>query len=315
MSSKKSVSNVSKEVSTKESVKDVSKKTTTKEAPKPVVNLNTDNLERDMQVIPIESFDFSSIIYSEPANEEIPGGGKARRVKLNYNYGDGKFGPICVQPGRLYSYGVQPNNVDKDGKILVDESTGQPKALTGYKTPLVMTSKEPTEAELANIEFFDNLKFEFQRYATENKAALGKASKSDEAVSDQVSDILFRKKENDEVVAGVAPKLYPSLLYYHKKKDMQTVFYGEGDKPVNPLEVEGAFYMEPTIKIESLWVAAKSINPQVKVYDATIEPVSRGPRKRLAPAGKAVKNVDGGDAGDAGDGDNENGGGAQSDGE
>ena len=289
MSSKKS-----KDVSTKEVAKEVSTKKVQK-------NVVTEKLERDVQVVPIKGFDFSRIMYSEAEVVEIPGGqGKAKRVKINYNYGDGKYGPLNVQPGRKYCFGVQANNIDKDGKILVDDNTKLPKPLTGYKCPLVMSSKEPTEDELESIEFFDNLKLEFQRYAVENKEALGKKSKSDEAVADQVSEVLFRKKENDQIVEGIAPKLYPSLIYFHKNKDMQTVFYNTRDEQVDPLSMTGAFYMEPTIKVESLWIAAKSINPQIKVYDATVEDIQKGPRKRLAPASK-VKSPDPEEGGEAED--------------
>lgn len=255
-----------------------------------ITTTSAENLEKDMQVVPItKDFDFSRIMYSEAKEEKIPGGGLSRRVQINYNYGDGKFGPLCVQTGKVYSYGVQPNNVDKDGKIVIDENTGQPKALTGYKVPLVMLSKgEPTDEELTNVDFFDNLKLEIQRYAVENKEALGKKSKNDDFVSEQVGDILFRKKENDVPIDGYVPKLYPALMYYHKKKEMATVFYGPGDEQIDPLTVEGHFYIEPTIKIESLWVASKTISIQCKLYDATITPISRAPKKRLAPAATKV---------------------------
>lgn len=277
---------------------DKSVKTTGKPTKKPV----SETLEKDIQVIPISDFDASRIIYSEPVKVDIPGGGGARRVNINYKYQDGKFGPLNVQPGRRYCYGVQPNNIDKEGKVVIDEHTNQPKPLTGYKAALVMTSKDPepeVEAQEKEVlDFFDNLVSEFRRYAVENKAALNKGGKSDEAVADQVTEILFRKKdeETQQVVEGYTPKLYPSLLYYHKKQNMETVFYDEKDEQTNPLDLvgTGAFYMTPTIKIDSLWVSKVAINPQVKLYDATVEPIARMPRKRLAPG-----SVPRGDAEDA----------------
>ena len=244
---------------------------------------------REPQVTPTHEFDFSTLVYAEPQKNEIPGGGGYyRRVRLSQIYPDGKIGQPMIQLAKRYSFGVQPNNLDKDGNVIqIDDGHGGKcgKKLTGYKVPIVMTSKEPTEEEEDEVDFFDSLRAEIQRWAVENKKAIGKGSKSDVYVEELVSEILFRKKDKktEEVIEGVSPKLYVNLLYYHNKKEVQTEFWGPGDEKIDPLTQTNHFFIWPTIRLDSIYIGGRAISLQLRLYDATVEPISRGPRKRLAP--------------------------------
>lgn len=271
----------SKTASKKSAVK-TSTTTEKKSAPKDVTQL-----KKDIRLIPREEFDWSRLVYSEPKKTEIPdGSGNYRRVYLNYMYDDNTIGPVIVEFGRKYCFGVQPDNVDKDGKVIKDEH-GKDKSLKGYQVPIVMAnvSKEnptPSETEQAEIDFLDEFRNEVIRYSVENKKAIGKGGKTDVQIEALVSELLYRKKNDEgEVVSDVSPKLYGKLIYFTKSKEVGTKFYGPGDKPVNPLSLKGHFFMYPTIRFDSLYISSK-ISLQHRIYDATVEPTERAPTKRLA---------------------------------
>ena len=269
------------------------KKKSTKNTP---TAIDYSKLERDTRLIPLEEWDWTRVVYSEPQRNEIPdGSGHYRRVRIQYMYDDKTIGPAIVELGKHYCYGVQADNLDKDGKVMVDKSTGKEKALRGYRVPIVMTSQNkntpnPEDWEQREVDFFDDWRAEVIRYATENKKAIGKGAKKDDAFDSMVGEILYRRKDEDgNITEGVAPKLYGNLIYYSNKREVGTTFYGPGDKEVNPLHMTGHFHIYPTIRFDSIFVGGKSISLQHRVYDATVEPISRAPKKRLARPNKMTE--------------------------
>lgn len=265
------------------------KKTTQKSTKKTTKEVNPAQLNKDTQLIPIEDFDFSRIVYSDPKLQDIPdGSGKYRRVHLSYMYDDKTIGPILISLGKKYCFGVQPDNIDKDGKIMKDDN-GKDKPLKGYRAPLVMTSQgkndqQATPEELREVDFFDDLRAEVIRYTIENKKLIGKGAKADSFFQDVVSEPLYRKRDEEgNIIDEYAPKLYTSLIYYSNRKEFGTDFYGPSDKKLDPLQLTNSCYMYPTIRIDSLFVGAKAISIQHRLYDATVEPISRATKKRLAP--------------------------------
>ncbi len=255
---------------------------------KKTATIDYSKLEKDTRLISIDDWDWSRVVYSEPQKNEIPdGSGHYRRVRIQYMYDDKTIGPAIVEFGKRYCFGVQPDNTDKDGKILKDKDTGRDKPLRGYRVPIVMTSQnkntpDATDEEQRDVDFLDDWRAEVVRYSVENKRAIGKGSKNEAQIDALVGKLLYRKEnDNGDIVDGVSPKLYGKIIYYAKSKEVGTTFYGPGDKSVDPLTMTGHFYIYPTIRFDNIFVGAK-ISLQHLVYDATVEPVAREPKKRLA---------------------------------
>lgn len=257
-------------------------------------NVDTSKLTKDTRLIPIDEWDWNRVIYSDVQKMEIPdGSGYFRRVYINYMYDDKTIGPAIADFSKHYCFGVQPDNTDKDGNIMKDKETGKEKPLRGYRVPIVMTSQsqsEPdkvTDVEQQELDFLEDWKNEVIRYAVENKKAIGKGGKSDAALESLVGELLYRKKNDDgEPVDGVSPKFYGNLIYFAKKREVGTHFYGPGDKEVDPLKMTRHFHIQPTVRFDSIFVGGKSISLQHRIYDATVEPIQRTPQKRLARPNK-----------------------------
>lgn len=286
MSSKGKKGKSTKKVSTPEPENENETETTTS-------TVDYSKLSKDIRAVPISEWDWNRLVYSEPQKKEIPdGSGYYRSVRIQYMYDDKTIGPAIVELGKHYCFGVQPDNTDKDGKILKDKQTGKEKQLRGYRVPIVMSNQNknsPTvsDEDQREIDFFDDWKAELVRYATENKKALAKGAVKDfDAIT---SAVLYRKKDDDgNVVEDIAPKLYGNLIYYSNKKEVGTSFYGPGDKSLNPLKMTGHFHIYPNIRFDSIYVA-KGVSLQHRVYDATVEPIERASKKRLArPNSQAV---------------------------
>jgi hypothetical protein len=267
-------------------------KTATKKTVKKNPTVDYSKLNKDTRLIPIEDWDWDRVVYTEPQKNEIPdGSGNYRRVRILYRYDDKTIGPAIVELGKHYCFGVQPDNTDKDGKVIKDD-TGRDKPLRGYRVPIVMTSQNKntpnaTEEEQLEVDFLDDWRTEVVRYATENKQAIGKGAKSEAGIDALVGKLLYRKEGDDgQLIEGVAPKLYGNIIYYAKSKEVGTAFYGPGDKEVNPLSMTGHFYIYPTIRFDNIFIGGKAISLQHRVYDATVEPVERAPQKRLARTNK-----------------------------
>ncbi len=262
-----------------------------KAAKKNSATVDYSKLDKDTRLIPIEDWDWDRVVYSDPQKNEIPdGSGNYRRVRISYRYDNKTIGPAIVEFSKHYCFGVQPDNTDKDGKVVKDKDTGRNKPLRGYRVPIVMTSQnkntpDATDEEQREVDFLDDWRTEVVRYATENKKAIGKGAKNDAGIDALVGKLLYRKEGDDgSLLEDVAPKLYGNIIYYAKSKEVGTAFYGPGDKEVDPLSMTGHFFIYPTIRFDNIFVGGKSISLQHRVYDATVEPVERAPQKRLARA-------------------------------
>lgn len=253
-------------------------------------------LEKSMQIIPIEEFDQERVLYSEPEKKEIPGGkGNYRTVKMRYHHKDGTQGPIIVQLREKWCYGIQPDNLDKDGNVRTDDD-GKPQKMKNYQASMPMYDSKTgvTAEDQMEIDFFDGLHSMGKEFAVANKKKIGKGTKNDSTVKDFVKPILFRKKKPEKELENLeegespflddyCPQLYTKLMYYAKDKKCDTVFYGPGDKELDPRKVEGGFFLIPSVMIDSMYIGDKTITHQHKLYDGTIRFRESRPHKRLAP--------------------------------
>lgn len=288
--------------------KETKAKNTSKKEEAKDTNQNPDfNLPYSMQVIPVEEFDPERIMTSDPAIKDVPppGAGKYRTVKLRYKHNDGTQGPILLQLGEKYCYGVTPDNLDKDGQPRKDKE-GNLLKMRNYQVSMPMHEKNgPNESEQLEIDLLDNLREYAQNYAVTNKKKLGKGPLGSKEISNTVKSILFRKKKSEEEIAELdegdsmyrddyTPQLYSKLIYWAKDKRCDTTFYGPGDKEMDPRKIEGPFFLIPTLQIDSLYIGDK-ISYQHQIYDGTVRFKESRKRERLAPKNTQVETETEGD--------------------
>lgn len=237
---------------------------------------------RDVMSFTTNEFDFNKLVIYDPVLTKTD---KATfyRAKVGYVYPDNTVGAAIYSLGKKYCYGVQADNLDKDGKVLVDKDTGKPQELKGYRAPIVIAGKHPTDQDKIDADFYESLQAHIQKWAFDNRAKFGKAPAKQSAIESLVPFSLWRKKNPDGSFVEDSSKIfYTPLNYYVKDKRCDTVFYDMEDKSIDPLNVKGHCWIVPTVCIASVFLGAKTISPQQKLYDATVELISQGPRKRLA---------------------------------
>lgn len=267
------------------------KKTTTKQTTTETPKQNFSNLKYDVRAVPIEEWDWDRLVYGEPTTKQMPdGSGSYNQVNIKYRYDDEHIGPAIISLGKHYCFGVQPDNLDKTGNVIMNDGVEKP--LKGYKIPIVMVDdiKNVKDTEQTELDFFDAWQSEVARFVSENKAALGYAKKSDAIIEELVTDVLYRKKDaTGDYDETIPPKLYSSLIYYSNKREVGTVFYGPGDKEVNPLNMTDNFHICPTIRFDYIFISSKKISLKTRIYDATATPLPPREKKRLAPVNTAVE--------------------------
>jgi len=295
MPKESSTSSKSKKESTSATTKETKKSTTSTK------DITPEQREKDEQLVDISEFDFDKLVISNVAKKENKFlGGFYRQSKLNYIYPNGKIGPLLVQFGKRFCFGVQPNNIDREGKIKKDKA-GAPLSVTGYQVCLPMLSKDaPTDEERQVVEFLDNLKNYIQQWCVQNKKAVGMGKDPDGLVESKVGDILYRKKTEDgEYEDGYTPRLYIDLIYYSSNNSCETKFYGPNDSEIDPRSLVGKkfFNVIPTVRFDTIDVRAK-IAIKYKLYDGTVELQESGTKKRFAPKNNTTQTEGGGDDGE-----------------
>ena len=245
-------------------------------------------MKEDIQAVPVAEWDWSRVVYSKPIQKETQdGSGNFRRVKIQYMYDDHTIGPAIVSLQRHFSYGVQADNVDKDGNVKKD-SMNNPVPLKNYQVPIVMSNLKDdnpviTDEEQMEIDFLDQFREEVTRYAIENKKLIGQGAKKDAHIEAAISNILWRKTlPSGDYDESKSPVFYTKLKYFAKSNVCHTPFYGPGDTEMDPLKVKGSFKITANIHFDNIFINSKTIALQHRIYDATIEPNTSGPQKRLA---------------------------------
>lgn len=258
-------------------------------------NVDPKSLERDEQVIDYQNFDFKRLVFSI-APEKNVNNNIFKRIYTSYIYDNGKLGPIFLQPGKRYSYGVQANNVDQEGNVKKNDK-GEEVKNDGFRATVELCGKDETsESEQEFIDFLEDLRNAFADYIIQNKKQLYKKKIADDDIRAQVKRIYNVKQkkvkmtdeEGDEYFDEVddpsaKPRMYLPLGK-NKSGQIDCDFYGPGDKQVKHTDISGCV-MEPTIKIWNIFVGKKDshMTPQSQLHDATVYPAGfSGPKKRLA---------------------------------
>jgi hypothetical protein len=283
------------------------KKTKSAPAARVFNNINDfKHFKRDSESIPVENVNWDWVVMSAPKKGDR-GGSVGYDIYYNYLYD----GPTGNRIGKMYvtfinesdvknnklmvCYGIQANNIDKDGKPMIVKETGLPMKLSGYRAPIVVTSQTPenpnvSDSEQARIDFLNKLNSFTMEWLIQNKSAYGKTSLADEKIPGLMSELLFYSKNKEqEIIENKSPTLYTNLNWFAKNREkqdipcMETTFYGPGDVSVNPLDpkYKSVFFIDPVLCIDRISIGAK-ISIKHYIHDATVFPLDRMPKKRLA---------------------------------
>ena len=232
------------------------------------------------QLISAINYDTDSMIFSEPQQGSVPGGGPSinfSRINISTKNPDGTLGELVIPTGRLFSFGVSENTNPDTGKV------------NGWTLPLCLWNRDgATPDEKAWTDTFDKIVERCIDHIIDNKEEL---DKFDLERSDlKKFNPLYWKKEKRMVNGkpqmvipdGVGPTLYSKLIYSRKNENFITKFYDVNDNPIDPLEMIGKYcWTTAAVKIESIFIGNK-ISLQVKLYEAVVEPIQQGGKRLLA---------------------------------
>lgn len=239
------------------------------------------------QLISASKYDTSSMVFSDPQQGSVPGGGPSisfSRINISTKNPDGSIGELVIPTGRLFSFGVSENTSPDTGKV------------NGWTLPLCLWNRDgASQDEKAWTDTFNKIVERCIDHIIDNKEEL---DKYDLERSDlKKFNPLYWKKEKKMVngkqqlvvAEGTGPTLYSKLIYSKKNENFVTKFYDVNDNPIDPLDMIGKYcYSTAAVKIESIFIGNK-ISLQVKLYEAVIEPVQQGGNRLLArPAAQSV---------------------------
>ena len=276
-------------------------------------------MKYENRALDLDEWDWNRVVYKPAQKKDYRGGHWT--IKVLYAYDDETYGPAMIRLGRHRSYGVTPDNLDKDGEVVLDDA-GQPKPLTGYKVPIVMTSKrgddgEATPEELAEVEFLNKFVEFTKEHVASVKGTVGKGGKKEDQVKAIGAEHMFYyAKHKDGPNVGEedttrAPTLYTKLRSFKDRKTnklkVETHFFGPGDVEVDPVTMKDSFYIQPTLNFYDVFVNPGTIKLRSDIWDGTVEPIvkssgyTRTAPKNTLGKGEVVEHDSGSD-----DDDNDN---------
>ena len=238
------------------------------------------NTIANTQLISTSDFDTNRMIFSDPFQGSIPGGGPSisfQRINISVRNKDGSVGELIMPTSRLFSFGVSEN---------VDPGSGK---VNGWTFPLCMWSKDgPTKEEKDWTDTFDAIVERCIEHVLDNREKLDKYEL--ERSDMKKFNPMYWKKEKKmvngkpvlAVVDGAGPTLYTKLIFSKKNDKFVTKFFDTNDNPIDPLtDLMGKYcYTNSAVKIESIFVGNK-ISLQVKLYEAVVEPMQTGGKRLL----------------------------------
>ena len=218
-----------------------------------------------------------NIVFSKPISGEVPGTKpkiEFKRINIFTKNEDGTEGELVIPTNRLYSYGVSEN---------VNPET---KKITGYTFPLCLWSRdEPTEEEEKWLNNFNEIVDCCIDHLIENKDKIEKYDlerKDLEKIKGGLNPLYWKmvkitdanNKTYMQKAEGKGPTLYAKLMHSRRENRYLTKFYNmKTDEVIEYTDLlNKRCRTECAIKIESIFIGAKIISLQVKLYEAYIEP-------------------------------------------
>jgi hypothetical protein len=223
-----------------------------------------------------------NMIFSDPVKGNIPNSPiEFKRILISTRNEDGTVGELIVPTERLFSFGISENTSPESSKI------------TGYTMALCLYNRTgPTEQERAWVENHKRIVDNCIDHILDVRDEIDQfeLKKSDLTKIKGGLDPLYLKRvkekdENGKIVLRVENE--NNLMLYAKlirgKGKIMSMFFNENDEPVDPMEYMGKYcYAKCAIKYESIFVGAKSISLQLKIYEAVVEPIGTGMKRLLS---------------------------------
>jgi len=229
------------------------------------------------QLTSVADFDPTRMVFGKPVENNLTlGDGKAikfYRIHVGYRNPDETVGELVFGTERLFSYGVQENKNQADGRI------------DGYSIPLCLWDRDgATPSQTRWVKAFAS---SMERCKTHVLSVKDKIEKYDLETSDlKKFDPTYWKRDKGVIVEGKGPTLYPKLVVSKKENPprIKTDFYWEeSGESLDPLELIGKYcYIRAGVRVESIFVGNR-ITPQVKLHEGAIK-LAQAKAKRLLSA-------------------------------
>ena len=238
----------------------------------------------EIQLSNPSNFNPKNIIFQNPVAGNVKDTTiKFRRIPIQIKYPNGNIGDLILPTQRSFSFGVCEN------------ISPETKKSNGFVFPIVLASKDgQTQGETDFIEAFNSVIDECKNYLLSNKKEL-KLHDLEPALLKKLNPIWIKMdKDSGGRAEGALPTLYVKLIVSKKDGNEKIIsnFYDKNtEKQLNPLDLLKQYcYTNAAIKIESIFVG-KNISVQVKLYEADIELLNSGNKKRLLPRVQPDSNV------------------------
>ncbi len=236
-----------------------------------------------------QTYDVNRMIFSKPIDAKIQQAPNSKRIYLTTINDDGKTtGDLILETPNLFSYGVQEDRGFQKG--LSEEQKNNAK-IVGYKAPLLLfdSKRGASEEEQKFIDIFNAICERCKEHLVENRKEI---QKWDLEIRDLKSlNPIYQKRDKitGELEPNSTPTLYVKLMGYPDR--VLTILFDSNDNDLTVQDVlNKRCRMDAAIKFESIFIGAKVISLQVKLYQAEItlqntgmKRLTRSPSKQQAP--------------------------------
>lgn len=237
------------------------------------------SLSENTQLTQAATFNTGNIVFSKPVVSNLPNSTLTyKRIMLSMRNPDGTVGDLVMSTERLFSFGINTRNPDGNVK-------------DGYQMSLSMHSKEPTAAELKWISVFEEIIEKCKQHLLDIKDDLGmyELSKDDSMLKGLGNSLKYKRGDRGKIVEGSSPILSVKLI--ERKGEIITLFSDEAGNRVDPLSLfKKHCNVKAVVKFDSIFIGAKLLSMQIKLYEVQVKMIESGFKSLLAPA-KSAENV------------------------
>ena len=230
------------------------------------------SLNENTQLTHATEFNADNIIFSKPVVSNIPNSTLTyKRIMISTKNKDGTVGDLVLSTDRLFSFGINTRNPDGETK-------------DGYQMSISMHSKDaPTPSELRMVEVFHEIVDKCKEHLLSIKDDIGlyKLTKDDSMLSG-LGNALKYKTEKGKIVEGLPPILSAKLI--ERKGEIVTIFTDESGKPIDPMSIfKKHCNVTAVLKFSSIFIGAKLLSLDIRLYEAQVKVPQSGLRRLLAP--------------------------------
>lgn len=241
------------------------------------------SLNENTQLIHAHEFNASNMVFSKPVVSNIPNSTLTyKRIMISMKNKDGSVGDLVISTERLFSFGLNTRNPDGETK-------------DGYQMSLSMHNKDaPTASELRMISVFNEIVEKCKEHLLAVKDDIGYYELTkDDSLLKGLSNALKYKKEKGKVVDGLPPILSVKLM--ERKGEIVTIFADEAGNAIDPMSLfKKHCNVTAVLKFSSIFVGAKLLSLDIRLYEAQVKMSQSGLRRLLLPVKTEVSESSGG---------------------